>query len=390
MPSTISFEDARNSFGLWLSVRNLQEIIDNSLFFTGKFKLNKRRWLTEHYRQEICNETDHKFWHFYSVIPDFVAYPRIFVDALAAKRKYITPSLLSKKLGKLADIFTFVVISADVFREACEYADLNVELLQSATSVRRLEQHADFHVLGGDLFDGQLKDYFDGLDKRQISDQIFRIPARYVDSDGSVERLILYSVIQSFAKCPIRLRRPTIELFDRLPPLVERFLLDNHDPNLIVEKRISDKINIVSCAPDLLSYLEDMYVSSDYFQNFSDVIFYLRQQKQVKSYQDWLRNLYLLLHDKEYAAAQKHIDEVDGHIDSMIEIGNSNTRRTIKKEGSVGITFLPFPITFTMNKSLKIPRQASNDFIGFIGNWITPRRVVKQEERRDTEGDARR
>jgi hypothetical protein len=301
---------------------------------------------------------------------DLVVFNHIFIDKIAADQSHIGPEKVAAAFGSLGRIFCFVQPSADVYRYAIEKTVHVIKNLPDDMQGRYLEDHLRSSNDLTEFWDGTLKHLFDTLTKLPV-EKFPIIPSSFVDTNGSVERLLVYLEIQRQSGAPVRLTPSRMQLLaklDRLLPDSMRQLSRGADPHAEVEmiamKRLFDENDVE--APAISNLLMRELGNAKGSTSLIEIIEEVRSWSESVKYRDWLWRYYQTYAKRKPLERQKLRDQLSSHLEGMRQAGNGRSWRTARIRFSASAFGISIPIT------LRVPRWVTDDFVGFIGEWFEP------------------
>lgn len=270
-------------------------------------------------------------------------------------------------------MFCFVELPDEVYDEAIEVARRLIGSLPDFMQENYLEDHLRSGNDISEFFDGTLKRLFDELERARNAGR-FRadLPSSFVDTNGSIERLLVYSEVQRQSGAPVRLMPTRIQLMAKLDRLLPRSVLQTlreHDPQKEIEELAEKRLfegKEVEAPPVFNLVMRELGRSTGTSRSLVDVIEEVRNWNASMQYRDWLWRYYRTYAKPDPLARQRLRDRLAPHLDAMRAAGNGRTLRTATLRFTIGWFGISLPI------EIRIPRWNTEDFVGFIGEWYAP------------------
>jgi hypothetical protein len=294
---TVPFTDVEQLRGAWLPLSSLQRVVETGLpNLQAAIDRDQVRLIADILLgaadREPAGERVKGFpfpnrceW-IPAILVDLVVFDHFFVDATAAERRHVSRASL-KGLGLLADDILFVRPDEDVYAAAVKSTEIFLaNLPPHLRQLKYLEEHdpsdPDRYWR---YFDSEYKDAADEFFASGRSGPL-HFPARFVDTNGSIERAMSYMQIQRMSGAPVRLnpaRLETLSVLNKFLPVSIRSAVRDSNPQGAIEGFVSGELfdHIEVDAPPIFELIVRRMENAPRAVSFLDVIQELRQDRTV-------------------------------------------------------------------------------------------------------------
>lgn len=300
------------------------------------------------------------------IIGDFLAFEKIFVDKKALERSSINIEKLKTALGPLSDQFQLVDIPSEFYIDIMR----NIENIKTEKhqGLKYLEKLYSEYAGGPYFWDHSLKNLADGLDRENLPQNP---PGSFIDSSGSVERVLFYAELQRQSGQPVRLSTAHINVFsqfrDYLPiSIIESLSAENAQSK--IEKIVSDhepelfKIP----TPPLIDIIFDHIGEQNTETTISQAIKDIRRDWDAVSYRKFVRDVSVCTIKRDFPGLRKLESDLALQLQRVNEQGNAQSRFTGRVDGSLNF------LGVRVNTPVPVLRHQDRDYVGFIGRWLGP------------------
>ncbi|TCU33122.1 hypothetical protein [Rhizobium azibense] len=355
------FSAVKERRGLWMTLSDTETLIAQGQNLITPYPAILARSVRDHYykSQDVAE-----------LLCNFVAFENLYIDKRSLPNWGGRVADLEKALGSLSDLVKLVDVDVDVYKAAIMQAVSYIgdAGLDETYLERKLPQFAH----GSEYFDGNLKAM---LDRMYKDHGLPSIPPRFVDSQGSVERVLFYANVQMLSGAPVRLSRShyaALRDFQGALPLSIIEVVEATSALEHVEANFGSHVPELLDAPipPIFEMIIEKVKSSRSAISLAEAIVEIRDGWEGRCFRDYLWEVQNALSSKDRSRLAHLKKNLVAQLREFDAAGTSLTRWTKR----VSFTVVPgklieFPV------SLRIPRHQSQEYIGFIGRWLGPKIV---------------
>lgn len=362
----VSFADVRDRRGLWLTLSDSENLIAQNRNLVTPFPAVIADHIRDHF-YEARNAAE--------VLCNFVAFENLYIDKLSLHNWKGSMKKLEEALGPLAEMVKLVEVDLDVYKAAIMQA---MAYIGEAGLDQKYLETSTRHKGTSEYFDGGLKEMLD----RMFKDHGFpSIPSQFVDSQGSVERVLFYANVQRFSGAPVRLaasHRAALRDFEGALPLSIIEVVEGTNALDHVQANVGSHAPklLDTPIPPIFEMIIDQLKESHSKISMAEAIINIRNGWEGQCFRAYLWDVQEALASKNYPKLANLKSSLVSHLREFDAAGTSLTRWTRR----LSLTLVPGTL-IEIPLSLRVPRHHNHDYIGFIGRWLGPKATTAHPDR---------
>jgi hypothetical protein len=356
----ISFSSVRERRGIWLTLSDAETLISHGPNILNEYPTSLGDFIRDEYYR-------HKGSRFaVEILCDLVAFENLFIDKRALQNWKSSADQLEKVLGPLSKLVKLVEVDAAVYEAAALQAMSYIG--KDGQDLSYLEHKFPKNRGGNTYYDGNLEAMLD----RMFKDFSF-IPSQFVDTQGTVERVLFYANVQRMSGAPVRLsssHHAALRDYRGALPLSVMEVVEAASALGHV------KANVGSHAPEILDapvppifeMIIDKIKGTRSQVSLAQAVLELRDEWEGRCFRQYLWDVQEALSSKDLPKLAYLKNNLLSQIREFDVAGTALTRWTKR----ISFTLIPGYI-FEVPISIRIPRHQEQDYVGFIGRWLGPR-----------------
>ena len=353
----LDFERLATQRGLWHPIHLVKQFETQSQLLTQEIP----NALADTVRDAHLSNPNREFLE---AICDYVVFDSIFIDALAMESAGIDARALDETLGPLSDSLKAIRIPDEVYYSALDHIQ-NFKRTKHR-KLRYLEDAYPEYARGHEFFYHPDKRTIDRFAKRPDTRSI---PSAFVDSEGCVERVLLYAEVQRQSKHPVKLAEPHKRVFERfrgaLPiSIIEALSGENAQASIegVVREHEPELFSIP--VPPIFDIVFDQIRASKTPKSISQAIFEIRKDWDAVQYRNLMYDVSQSIINRDFVRLRNIQSELKSHLKALNRQGNAKSRFTSQLYGVLGF------FGFGIEGNIPIPRHQKYDYVAFIGRWL--------------------
>ncbi|TBA94434.1 hypothetical protein [Rhizobium ruizarguesonis] len=354
----LPFADVSSRQGVWQSLGRMAAVVNQGDNLTSPIDPKKHQTVRDFFaRCPIVME----------LLSDFVAFDSFFLDAFALDHSSLQKGL-APVLGRLWELAHPVAIDFDVYRDAIDQVRAFDKKIKK--KMKYLEEEYPEKAYGPAYFDANLKLTMDELRKH-----LGAIPSTFIDSQGTVERILLYSNVQRRSGAPARLSNAHLEAlkdFKGALPLSTIEFIQKPNARDKIESDVKTEIPgmaELSVTP-IFEMIIDRIASAHQPISIVDAVIDIRGDFEAQCFREYLWQVNLAIRLRDIPKLNLLKKTLVDQLRTFDELGTSRTRRTKR----ISITLVPGYV-FEIPLTIKVPRPQDQDYVGFVGRWLGPHAI---------------